>query len=172
VDTLAAGLSAGPGIRVGISPVVQGLECLARARDMAELALRTCRADGEIARLDARLPDGLIISRPDLSAELTHRVLRPLYDLEPADRETLFDTLTSWIENGGSAVQAARHMFCHRNTVLNRLRRLEQITGLALSRPRDLVHLTLALDAHRLLGPAAALGTTDYDQEATPRLPG
>lgn len=172
LDVLAAGLSAGPGVRIGISPVVQGLEYLARARDMAELALRTCRADGEIARLDARLPDGLLISRPDLSAELAHGVLRPLYDLEPADRETLFDTLTVWIENGGSAVQAARHMFCHRNTVLNRLRRFEQITGLALSRPRDLVHLTLALDAHRLLGPAAALGTITCEPEATPRLPG
>ncbi|WP_240136423.1 PucR family transcriptional regulator [Streptomyces sp. MUM 178J] len=161
LNALASGLDAGPGLRIGISPVVQGLENLARADDMAGLALRTCRADGEIARLDARLPDGLLVSRPDLSAELAHRVLRPMYELEPADRDTLFDTIGSWIENGGSAVRAARHMLCHRNTVLNRLRRFEQITGLALTRPRDLVHLTLALDAHRLLGPAAVLRTTD-----------
>ncbi|MFF4227510.1 PucR family transcriptional regulator [Streptomyces sp. NPDC001820] len=161
LDALASGLAAGPGFRIGISPVVQGLQSLARARDMAGLALRTCRADGEVARLDSRLSEGLLISRPDLSAELAHGVLRPMYDLEPADRDTLFDTVGIWIENGGSAVQAARHMLCHRNTVLNRLRRFEQITGLALTRPRDLVQLTLALDAHRLLGPAAALGTTD-----------
>lgn len=160
LDELASGLDAGPGLRIGISPVVQGLENLARARDMAGLALRTCRADGEIARLDSRLPEGLLISRPDLSAELAHRVLRPMYDLEPADRDTLFDTVSIWIENGGSAAQAGRHMLCHRNTVLNRLRRFQQITGLELTRPRDLVHLTLALDAHRLLGPAVALGTT------------
>ncbi|WP_455356170.1 PucR family transcriptional regulator [Streptomyces sp. SYSU K217416] len=160
LDTLAAALHTGPGFRAGISTVVHGLENLARARDMAGLALRTCRADGEVARLDARLPDGLLISRPDLSAELAHGVLRPVYDLEPADRDTLFETIGIWIENGGSAVQAARQMLCHRNTVLNRLRRFEQITGLALTRPRDLVRLTLALDAHRLLGPAAVLGTT------------
>jgi hypothetical protein len=166
LDALAAGLDAGPGLRIGISPVVQGLDSLPRACDMAGLALRTCRDDGEIARLDSRLPDGLLISRRDLSAELAHRVLRPLYDLEPADRDTLFDTLSIWIENGGSAVQAARHMFCHRNTVLNRLRRFEQLTGFTLSRPRDLVQLTLALDAHRLFGPAAALGTAD---EGSPR---
>ncbi|MEU3917031.1 helix-turn-helix domain-containing protein [Streptomyces sp. NPDC029004] len=158
LDSLVSGLEAGPGLRIGISPVVQGLDSLPRARDMAGLALGTCRADGEIARLDARLPDGLLISRPDLSAELAHMVLRPLYDLEPADRDTLFDTLRVWIENGGSAAQAARHMYCHRNTVLNRLRRFEQLTGLVLSRPRDLVQLTLALDAHRLFGPASALG--------------
>lgn len=161
LDALVSGLDAGPGLRMGISPVVQGLGSLPRARDMAGLALRTCRADGEVARLDARLPDGLLISRRDLSAELAHQVLRPLYDLEPAERDTLFDTVNIWIENGGSAVQAARHMFCHRNTVLNRLRRFEQMTGFTLSRPRDLVQLTLALDAHRLFGPAAALGATD-----------
>ncbi|MGA5097538.1 PucR family transcriptional regulator [Streptomyces lavendulocolor] len=157
LDALAAGLRAGAGVRIGISPVVQGLDGLARARDMAALALRTCRAGGEVVRLDARLPDGLLVSRPDLAAELAHQVLRPLYDLEPADRETLLATVGVWIEQGGSAAQAARRMFCHRNTVLNRLRRVEQITGLSLTRPRDLLRLTLALDAHRLLGPAAAL---------------
>ncbi|MER7817500.1 helix-turn-helix domain-containing protein [Streptomyces sp. NPDC096153] len=161
LDALASALEAGPGMRIGISPVVHGLKNLPRAQDMAGLALRTCRADGEVAQLDARLPDGLLVSRPDLSAELALRVLRPLYDLEPADRETLIDTLGMWIEKGGSAVQAARHMLCHRNTVLNRLRRFEQITGLELSRPRDLVRLTLAFDTLQLLGPAAVLGCGD-----------
>ncbi|GGW67467.1 PucR family transcriptional regulator [Streptomyces xantholiticus] len=166
LDALASALDAGPGMRIGISPVVHGLENLPRAREMAGLALRTCRADGEVARLDARLPDGLLVSRPDLSAELALRVLRPLYDLEPADRETLIDTLGVWIEKGGSAVQAARHMLCHRNTVLNRLRRFEQITGLELSRPRDLVRLTLAFDTLQLLGPAAVLGCGEaWDSE-------
>ncbi|MET7616014.1 helix-turn-helix domain-containing protein [Streptomyces sp. NPDC005408] len=158
LDTFASGLVSGAGLRIGISPVVQGLDSLPRARDMADLAVDTCRSDGEIARLDSRLPDGLLVSRPDLSAALAHQVLRPMYDLEPADRDTLFDTLRVWIENGGSAAQAARHMYCHRNTVLNRLRRFEQITGMVLSRPRDLVQLTLALDAHLLLGPGVALG--------------
>ncbi|WP_149182510.1 CdaR family transcriptional regulator [Streptomyces sp. TRM49041] len=163
LDALVSVLEAGAGLRIGISPVVHGLESLARAHDLAALALRTCHADGEIARLDTRLPDGLLVSRPDLSAHLAQGVLRPLYDLDPADRETLLGTVGVWIENGGSAVRAAQHMFCHRNTVLNRLRRFEQITGLTLTRPRDLVHLTLALDAQRLLGPAAVLGTADGD---------
>lgn len=160
LDALVCALAdqaAGRPLRVGVSPVAHGLASVARAHDLAGLALRTCRADGETARLDTRLPDGLLISRPDLSAELAHRVLRPLYDLEPADRDTLLDTLDVWIETGGSAVRTARRMLCHRNTVLNRLRRLEQVIGLTLTRPRDLVQLTLALDAHHLLGPAAAL---------------
>ncbi|WP_254711543.1 CdaR family transcriptional regulator [Streptomyces sp. TRM64462] len=156
LDAFVSALDAGAGFRVGVSPVVEGLEGLARARDLAALALRTCRADGEVARLDTRLPDGLLVARPDLSARLAQGVLRPLYALEPADRDTLLDTVGFWIEHGGSAARAAQRMFCHRNTVLNRLRRFEQLTGLALTRPRDLVRLTLALDAHRL-----GVGVTD-----------
>ncbi|MEK8145669.1 helix-turn-helix domain-containing protein [Streptomyces sp. M10(2022)] len=46
--------------------------------------------------------------------------------------------------------RAAARLFCHRNTVFNRLRRLEQLTSRSLSRPRDLVEMMLALDAYRL----------------------
>ncbi|MFJ8078892.1 helix-turn-helix domain-containing protein [Streptomyces sp. NPDC096176] len=65
-----------------------------------------------------------------------------------------------WIEKDGSAVRAARHMLCHRNTVLNRLRRFEQIKGLELSRPRDLVRLTLASTRSNCSGwrPSSAAG--------------
>ncbi|MDT0307927.1 helix-turn-helix domain-containing protein [Streptomyces sp. DSM 44917] len=157
IDALVAGLSPDRGVRVGISPVVQGLAGLAHGRDLAELALRTCRADGEIARLDARLPQGLLVSRPDLSAELATRALRPVLALEPADRDLLLDTVRCWIDQGGSALRTGQRLFCHRNTVLNRLRRFEATTGLDLSRPRDLVAVTLALDTYRLLGPASFL---------------
>ncbi|WP_239103266.1 helix-turn-helix domain-containing protein [Microbispora corallina] len=50
----------------------------------------------------------------------------------------------------GSAVRAAGELYCHRNTVFNPVRRIEQMTGRSLSRPRDLVELSLALDAVRL----------------------
>ncbi|NEE43896.1 PucR family transcriptional regulator, partial [Streptomyces sp. SID8455] len=43
--------------------------------------------------------------------------------------------------------------YCHRNTVLNRLRRFEQLTGRCLTRPRDAVEVSLALAARRLLAP-------------------
>ena len=38
------------------------------------------------------------------------------------------------------------------DTVFNRLRRLEQLTSRSLQRPRDVVELTLALEAARLTG--------------------
>ncbi|MFP3987028.1 helix-turn-helix domain-containing protein [Streptomyces sp. E11-3] len=146
-DLLAVGCP-GPG---GVSPVVEGLAELGRARRLAELALRTCPPDAtEIARLDRRMPTALVVSQPDLAGRLVSDVFGALLSLDPADRAVLLETLDAWLDCEGSAGRAAGRLYCHRNTVFNRLRRLEQLTGRALSRPRDLTEMTLALDAHRL----------------------
>ncbi|MFD5779415.1 PucR family transcriptional regulator [Streptomyces sp. NPDC126933] len=138
----------GPG---GISPVVESLAELGRARRLAETALRTLAPDATlIVRLDERLPTALVVSQPELAARLIADVFGPLLDLDPADRAVLLETLDAWLEYGGSAGRAATRLYCHRNTVFNRLRRLEQLTSRSLSRPRDLIEMTLALDAFRL----------------------
>ncbi|GAA3805603.1 helix-turn-helix domain-containing protein [Sphaerisporangium flaviroseum] len=136
----------------GVSPVVDGLDELATARRLAELAMRTCSGCGpEIARLDRRLPSALVVSQPDLSGRLTSEVLGSLLALDPADREVLLATLEAWLRCEGSAARAAGQLYCHRNTVFNRIRRVEQLTGRSVSRPRDIVELALALEAVRLL---------------------
>lgn len=138
----------GPG---GISPVVPGLADLGLARRLAETALRTCGRDARgIVRLDEHLPTALVVSQPELAARLIADVFGPLLDLDPADRALLLETLDAWLECGGSAGRAATRLYCHRNTVFNRLRRLEQLTSRSLGRPRDLIEMTLALDAFRL----------------------
>lgn len=137
--------------RGGIGPVVPGLAELSLARRLAEVALLTCPPDGtEIVTLEQRLPAALVVSQPELADRLVRDVLGPLLTLPPADRELLVATLDAWLECGGSAGRAAGRLYCHRNTVLNRLRRLERLTAKSLSWPRELVELTLALDALRL----------------------
>jgi DNA-binding PucR family transcriptional regulator len=78
-------------------------------------------------------------------------VLGPLLRLEPADRDVLLDTLVAWFACEGSAQRAGERLYCHRNTVLNRLRRCEQLIGRSLARPHDVVEISLALTARRLL---------------------
>ncbi|MDH2430724.1 helix-turn-helix domain-containing protein [Sphaerisporangium sp. TRM90804] len=154
LDELVAGMKPvvyGP---AGVSPVVEGLGELATARRLAELAMRTCSGCGpEIARLDRRLPSALVISQPELSGHLVSGVLGALLSLDPADRDVLLATLSAWLRCEGSAARAAGQLYCHRNTVFNRMRRVEQLTGRSLSRPRDIVELALALEAARLLPP-------------------
>ncbi|MFE6548121.1 PucR family transcriptional regulator [Streptomyces sp. NPDC057746] len=144
------GWCSGPG---GISPVVPGLAELGRARRLAELALRTCPPDATaVVRLDQRMPTALVVSQPELADRLVADVFGGLLELEPADRAVLLETLDVWLACEGSAGRAASRLYCHRNTVFNRLRRLEQLTFRSLARPRDLIEMTLALDAYRLSG--------------------
>ncbi|CAL9337314.1 PucR family transcriptional regulator [Streptomyces sp. enrichment culture] len=140
-----------PGLRIGVSSAVEGLAAVGGARALADTALGLCPATGGTVRLTDHLPAALVMSSPDLGAALTDRLLGPLAELEPADADVLLDTLATWLACDGSAQRASRRLYCHRNTVLNRLRRYEQLTGRSLSRPSDLVEVTLALTAHRLL---------------------
>lgn len=145
----------GPG---GVSPVVEGLSGLGAARRLADAALLTCGPGGdEAVCLAGRVPAALVAGQPELAAYLATDVFGPLLARDPAYRALLVSTLDAWLECGGSAGRTAVRLCCHRNTVLNRLRRLEELTSRSLSRPRELVELMLALDAVRLLPGAAPL---------------
>lgn len=154
VAALLAERCPGPG---GVSPAVRGLAGLGRARRLADAALLTCGTGrAEVACLDGRVPAALVAGLPSVSAYLAAEVFGALLARAPAERALLLSTLDAWLECGGSAGRAAVRLRCHRNTVLNRLRRLEGLTSRSLSRPRELVEVVLALDALRAL-PAAAL---------------
>lgn len=150
---LAAGVEAAPGVRVGIGSVVVGLAAVGEGRRLAATALRACPRTGGVVLLDDHLPAAVVVSSPALGRALAERVLGPLCGIDPADRDLLVDTLTVWLDAEGSAQRAATRLYCHRNTVLNRLRRFEQLTGRSLSRPSDVVEVSLALTARRLLEP-------------------
>jgi hypothetical protein len=138
------------GARVGISAVVDGLAAVGGARAQADTALGICPAGGGCVRLDEHLPEALLLASPELGAALVERVLGGLLEVEPGEREVLLATLWAWFECGGSARGVGERLFCHRNTVLNRLRRCERLTGRVLGRPADATELNLALTAHRL----------------------
>ncbi|WP_329124052.1 PucR family transcriptional regulator [Streptomyces sp. NBC_01465] len=142
------------GTRAGISPVVDSVADLGRARWLAELALRTCRPHerGPVL-LDDRLPEALIAAQGDLGARLRTTVFGRVLALPPDECEILLATLEAWLGTGGSAASAGERLYCHRNTVSNRLRRLEHLTGRTLNDPSHLVELSLALAALRQYGP-------------------
>jgi hypothetical protein len=139
------------GGRIGVSGVVEGLAAVGGARGQADLALSLCAQEGGVVRLAEQLPAALVVSSPDLGAALAQQVLGPLSGLDLADREVLLDTVAAWLACDGSAQRAGERLYCHRNTVLNRMRRFEQLTGRSLARPSDVVEVSLALTARRLL---------------------
>ena len=135
--------------RAGISPVVDELALVDGAARLAATAM-LARASG-VVELDEVLPGALLASAPELAARLLDRALAPVLALPPQETDVLLDTLRTWIACGGSASQTADQLYCHRNTVLNRLRRVASLTGRSLSGPGDLVEWHLALLAKELL---------------------
>ncbi len=123
------------GVRIGIGSAVDGLASVGDARRRADTALEICPRTGGTVRLADHLPAALVASSPELGGALAERVLGPLLRLDC----------------DGSAQRAGERLYCHRNTVLNRLRRCEQLTGRSLARPADLVEISLALTARRVL---------------------
>ncbi|MFJ4776925.1 helix-turn-helix domain-containing protein [Streptomyces sp. NPDC088762] len=134
------------GVRAGVSPVVEAPGELARAHRLAALALRTAPASGgpRTALLDEGLPAALVAAQSELAGRLRAVVLGPVLALPAEDCRLLLTTLGTWLACRGSTASAAQRLYCHRNTVSNRLRRLEQLTGRSLADPRHVVELTLA----------------------------
>jgi sugar diacid utilization regulator len=152
VDELLKALDKVPDLRGGASPAVEGLAAVDGAHRLAETALRAMPpGQGGVSTLDSRLPGALIVTAPDLASRLVSRALGGVLALEPDERDLLLLTLTTWLDTGGSAGQTAGRLYCHRNTVLNRLRRIEALTDRSLERVDHLVDWSLALLARDLL---------------------
>lgn len=143
------GLSAA-GVRVGISAAVFGLTELGRARRQAELAERTLGRGTGVALFEERLTQAMLAMAPDVALQMQSQVLAPVLELDEATRDVLLETLRAWRTAEGSMAEAAKALYCHRNTILYRLRKLERLTRRSLSSPHDMIEIVLAAEAFEL----------------------
>jgi DNA-binding PucR family transcriptional regulator len=118
------------------------------ARRVAELGER-----GGVLRYDE--VEAISLLSGDLE-RLGHFVRRTLGPLTAGDETTvrLRETLLAWLGEGGNARRAAERLHAHKNTVLYRLQRAQQLLGRPLDDDRG--DLELALAAMAQLGPRAA----------------
>ncbi|WP_165777662.1 PucR family transcriptional regulator [Amycolatopsis antarctica] len=136
--------------RIGVSPSTANLRGVGGAYRMAMLAMTTLPEGHAAAEaLDDCLPDALLLSAPELAERIITVTFGQVLALPAAEREELLDTVSVWISSLGSTVNAAKALFCHRNTVLNRLRRVESLTGLNLGEVRVWPQVIMALSALR-----------------------
>lgn len=140
---LPAGLARVP---CGVVAPVQGLAGLRAASTVAAALAEVVTEDddGPVAleagwhRIARRLLD-------DAGVHLGAGLARALAGCRPAERERLTETAESFLATG-SVTETAIALFCHRNTVLNRLARFHELTGLDLSVPAQaaMVHVAWA----------------------------
>jgi DNA-binding PucR family transcriptional regulator len=72
--------------------------------------------------------------------------------LPATEGRMLLHTLTTWFATGGNVTESGALLFCHRNTVRNRLRRIEDLSGRSLADPRGIAELYVAAQAISLFG--------------------
>jgi hypothetical protein len=140
--------------RVGISPEYDNALETSRALENATVA-RKCLPPGSTGVTtidDDAFAAAIVACAPEISSRVVHRLLGRVVDIAQDERDILLTTLRTWLECGGNATAAARQLYCHRNTVRNRLHRLEALSGQSLSDPRGVAGLSIAAQGVRLLG--------------------
>lgn len=152
LDAVIETLRKYPATRIGISPPITDLAETSRGLRYARTAMNASRLDrSSVTVFDRDALAVTAVGAPDLMERISDNVLGALNDLPEHDRDVLLDTVEAWLDHGVSIDQIAHHMFCHPNTVRQRLRRLETHTGRSMNNPRDATELFIALEMLRRL---------------------
>lgn len=134
--------------RFGVSPVLSDLAEIPNGHRLALLAMSTLPAgQSGVVPLDERLPEALMLSSPELAERVVSVTFGPILALPAAERDELLETVSAWIDALGSTHRAAKALYCHRNTVLNRLKRAESLTNLDFGEVRNWPQVIMALSA-------------------------
>ncbi|MGY1746070.1 PucR family transcriptional regulator [Blastococcus sp. SYSU D00695] len=145
-------MAAGP---VGVSAEVEGGAGVATAYRLAETAARTLPVGtSQVVTIDDRLPEALLSNSPEIRSRLVGQSLGGLLELPEDEQSVLLDTLAAFLAADGSPTRAADELYCHRNTVMHRLRRIESVTGRKVTDPRARLLWQLALLGAPQLRPA------------------
>ncbi len=141
--------------RVGLSrsydDALQTSAAVARA-----MVARRCLPAGAVGvtAIDDDPVAALLASSVETSTEVSRLLLGAVMELPDVEQQTLLATLATWLATNGNSTETGRLLFCHRNTVRNRLARLEQLSGQSLEDPRSVARLFVAVEALRLLDPS------------------
>lgn len=137
------------GCAVGIGQKSESLRSASmgcqQSMDAAKIA--GIRLSGRVVFYHEVLIEMLLQARPQLSAILAASRLHGL-DSNPQLRETL----ESLIENNLSQARVARDLYVHINTVANRVRRINELTGFDPLNLTDLIEMAVALRWEKLQG--------------------
>jgi sugar diacid utilization regulator len=146
---VAEHFGAGP---VVVGPVVPDLVSGSISARAATAGLRAAPGWPDAPRpvtSDDLLPERALSGDGHARRQLVQEIYLPLAGAGSA----ALDTVSTFLDHGGSIEGTARAMFVHGNTVRYRLRRAAEITGLTPTNPRHAYTLRVALTLGRLAAP-------------------
>lgn len=136
--------------RAGVARPYAALQDTRRHVWLADAARNSAPAGSvSVVFVDEDLPAAFVGAAPEVADYLASTLLAALRPAREQEQARLLETVRVHLEGDGSLTTTARELFRHRNTVLNHLRRFEELTGMDLSRPCDVTTAVLALRALR-----------------------
>lgn len=125
-----------PGLQGGYLGHVQGLAEIPRALNAAALLARAAADQTGLLDLDHGWP---LLASAYLDANIPDfraRILGGLGALPPNERDRMMETVHAYLETGSLKASADR-LYCHRNTVINRLAGFKAATGYDVRVPQE-----------------------------------
>ncbi|HSE71420.1 MAG TPA: helix-turn-helix domain-containing protein [Nocardioidaceae bacterium] len=139
--------------RVGVAPSPDGVAGFANAYQLALRAAETVPpGTQQVVAVTDRLPEVLLSGSPEVAALLVAETVGGVLAQPAQQADLLLETLAALLAHNGSPTHAAEDLFCHRNTVIYRMKQIEALTGRSLADPRDRLLLSLALMAAPVAG--------------------
>jgi len=138
-------------VQIGLSDRFRGLEKVAGATREARWALES--AVGSRARV-GRYGAETCLFGPRSLAEAragVDRVLGPLLSYDAAHGTALLASLQSFLRHNRSWQRAADELYVHKQTLVYRIRRVEELTGRKLNSTGDVAELWIALQVLNVL---------------------
>lgn len=141
--------------KMGVGRIYPGLENVNKSFLDALRAVRIGKSisNKEIVTFD-ELGIFKILSQDFLNEELEdfyNTTLKPLVDYDEKKSTELVKTLEIFFKNTGNLTRISEQLFAHYNTVLYRINRINEITGMSLDDPNHRLNLEIALKIKDLL---------------------
>lgn len=143
-------------IKIGVGRVYKDLDNVDKSFQDAIRTVRIGKAitSNEIVTFD-ELGIFKILSQDSLTDELIdfyNTTLKTLVDYDSKKSTELVKTLDSYFRNNGNLTRISEQLFAHYNTILYRIGRIVEITGMDLENPNHRLNLEIAIKIKELLG--------------------
>ena len=142
-------------LTAGISRGIEKYTDLKPADKDATEAILICRRENKTDKFvfsdDIKLEKALLtVKNNPVIREFTNSTIGELIKYDQVNNSRLTDTLEELIKCMGIRTTTAKHLYIHRNTLTQRIKRIEEITGHDLSRNNDLLSLGIAIKMQKL----------------------
>lgn len=141
---------AGPEVRIGISSPASA-PGIQRALQESLWALGAAKGNALNLSRYAEGPSWLGLTSFEEGTALVERLLGPIFAYEQSQEGDLIVTLRTYLDTQRSWQKTAAALFAHRQTVIYRIRKINELTGLDMTETSTLAQLWFALQIHEAM---------------------